>query len=106
LFDEGRATLEEARAAAIAEGFPDPDDLYRKPKAEPLPPDPIETLRRKSLPRAVQRDLEDSRTRTAEEYTYSSIRAEQRATTTEAEDKLAAFRNQGPLTYPPAYPDS
>jgi hypothetical protein len=98
-----RQAFEEARAAATAAGFPPAWKAVRPPEPEPPPPDPIEVARRKSLPRAVRRDIED--TRTAEEHVYERIRAEQRAAG-EVEDGLAPYRDRSPPGMPPYWPDS
>jgi hypothetical protein len=73
-----------------------------------LPLDPIEVARRKSLPRATQRDLADSQTRHGETATYEHIITEQKrvASASEPEDKLKWFRGNEPLGTPPAWPDS
>jgi hypothetical protein len=96
---------EEARALASADGCPDPSDALSKPAPPPESDDPLERMKRASLPRSTLRDLEDSQTRTAEEHDYERIRAEQRAAVAEVEDKLAPFRHQSSPGMPPAWPD-
>jgi hypothetical protein len=104
LSGEFREVVELARA----EGCAPPWEIVEPPEPEALPPDPLEAMRRKAVPRSVLRDIEQTQTRTAEEHVYERIRAEQKGATTEPEqeDKLRWFRDQAPPGIPPSWPDS
>ena len=105
--DELRQAFEEARAAATAAGFPPPWKVVPPPEPAPPEPDPLEAMKRKTLPRSVRRDIEDSQTRHGETATFEHIIAEQRATSApEADDKLRWFRGNEPSGVPPFWPDS
>jgi hypothetical protein len=97
----------ESKAMATADGCPDPCDAPQKPEA--LGPDPIELVRRKTLPRATLRDVQDTQVRHAETAIYQSIRDAQDAHFYKPvpEQRLADFRVSpyAPLT-PPSYPDA
>jgi hypothetical protein len=68
--------------------------------------DPLERLKRaagKRAPLAKDELLDVVVSATEERQREERV---QRAAAPLAEDKLGDFRNQGPLNYPPAYPDS
>jgi len=100
------AEFREVVELARAEGCAPPWEVVKPPEPEAPPPDSLEVMKRKSLPRATQRDLQDSAVHTAEERVYASIRTEQRAAASEPEDKLRWFRDQAAPGVPPAWPDS
>jgi hypothetical protein len=86
-----------------------PAEEVVKPPAPPKPePDPLERMRKATLPKAVLRDLEDTKTRTAEEQVYSSIRAQADAHFYRPvpEQRLNDFRGSEPQLHPPHYSDS
>jgi hypothetical protein len=98
----------EATAAATAAGCPPAWEVVPPPELEQPPEDPLDRLKRATLPRATQRDLADSQTRHGETATYDHIIAEQKRATTapDQEDKLRWFRDQSPPGVPPSWPDS
>jgi len=65
------AEFQEVIEMARREGAPLADELFPNRAPSPLPPDPIEVMRRKTLPRSTLRDLQDSAAPTAEDYAYA-----------------------------------
>jgi hypothetical protein len=108
----GLADLQRLYVAAVeaagAEGHGPADELIRAPEPAPLPVDPLERARKATLPKATLRDLEDTKTATAEERLYSSIRAEADARyhRPAPPELLADYRGSDPPLHPPSYNDS
>jgi hypothetical protein len=95
------AEFQEVVEMARAEGYPPAWELFPNRAPSPLPPDPIEVARRKSLPRATMCDLEDTRVPHAETAIFNHIVAEQ-----DDENRLLPYRDKSSTTQPPHWPDS
>jgi hypothetical protein len=105
LWDEFQEVIELARH----EGHAPAGEVVRPPEPPPPPQDPLERIRKATLPKATLRDIEDSKTRTAEERIYKSIRDEQDARfyRPQAPEVLSDFRGHAePPLVPPTFPDS
>jgi hypothetical protein len=99
----------EAVEAACADGHPPADELIKPPAPPKLEADPLERMKRATLPKATLRDVEDTQVRHAESVVYESIRAQQDAHFYRPvpEQRLNDFRGRtdAPLV-PPPYSDS
>jgi hypothetical protein len=98
----------EAVEASRVEGCLPAWEVVKPPAPPPPEPDPLERMRKAAGRRAplARDELLDVVLGRTEQEQQRRVEERQRAAATEVVDKLADFRNQGPLNYPPTYPDS